>query len=236
MTDPLITELIEARKAAGLTQRQVADRMHCVQSHVSMLEAGRTDLQLDTLRRWAGALGLRPVWVPETAPATSVVAGNGAPRLGEGAADEDAPASDPADVGSDEGRADVAPCNDCGVGVCAEHTDGCDVARCLVTGFQRLSCGEDHDCGGDVWTGKWPGVAECEALGWWAYFVPHTGFVPCAADHPGAVADLNRLVLEGVWDRDAKRWTHPAVARTLDVAEATADKARAVGLARSTDA
>lgn len=56
-------------------------------------------------------------------------------------------------------RADVALCNDCGVDVGAEHADGCDVARCLVTGLQRLSCGEEHDCGADVWTGKWPAVA-----------------------------------------------------------------------------
>lgn len=93
---------------------------------------------------------------PQTAPATSVVAGNGAPRWGKGPADDGAPASDPADVGSGEGRADVAP----------------DCPWC--------------DCG--------------------FYAEPH----PCS------------------------RTDRPAVARTLDVAEATADKARAVGLARET--
>ena len=45
-------------------------------------------------------------------------------------------------------------CPDCSVPVGAEHEDGCDVARCQHGG-QRLSCGEDHDCGRDVWTGEW---------------------------------------------------------------------------------
>lgn len=174
MTDPLITELIEARKAAGLTQRQLADRMHCVQSHVSMLEAGRTDLQLDTLRRWAGALGLRPAWVPETAPATSVVAGNGAPRLGEGPADEDAPASDPVS-GRNGDRADVAP---------------------VATRAQ----------GGPLPTGM--------------------------AIFSGEAARIARELNVPVFiDGDG---SDTAVARTLDVAEATADRNRAVGLARET--
>jgi transcriptional regulator with XRE-family HTH domain len=173
MTDPLITELIEARKAAGLTQRQVADRMHCVQSHVSMLEAGRTDLQLDTLRRWAGALGLRPAWVPETAPATSVVAGNGAPRLGEGPADEDAPASDPVPVVCGD-RADVA------------H-DVTDVGLAL-----QCSCGQ------------------------WSMLHRNSFGLDAYDEHARHVV------------------RRQAVARTLDVAEATADKARAVGLARET--
>lgn len=163
----------------------------------------------------------------ETASAgfDSLPAGNGASPDGGRHVPSAAPASDPVPVASGD-RADVALCNDCGVDVGVQHDEDCDVARCLVTGLQRLSCGGEHDCGADVWTGKWPGVAECEALDWWAYFVPHTGFVPCPADHPGAVADLNRLVLDGVWDRDAKRWTHPAVARTLDVAEDTAALAK----------
>lgn len=73
--DPLVAELRDRREKAGLTQRQLADAMHCVQSHVSMLEAGRTDLQLDTLRRWAAALGVQPAWVPLTyEPASEDVA------------------------------------------------------------------------------------------------------------------------------------------------------------------
>ena len=87
MTDPLITQLVEARKVAGLSQRELAEAMSCVPSHVSMLEGGRTSPRLDTLRRWAQALGLQPgPLVPlayETAPsASSVAAGNGATEGG----------------------------------------------------------------------------------------------------------------------------------------------------------
>jgi hypothetical protein len=58
-------------------------------------------------------------------------------------------------------------CPDCDVAVGEAHVNdeadgGCDVARCLVTGPQRLTCeadhAADHDCGRDVWTGGWPGL------------------------------------------------------------------------------
>ena len=52
------------------------------------------------------------------------------------------------------------PCHDCGVTVGGKHQGGCDVARCLATGAQRLSCG-CGGCGEDVWTGLWPGIKEC---------------------------------------------------------------------------
>jgi hypothetical protein len=47
-------------------------------------------------------------------------------------------------------------CPDCGVAPGRRHHAGCDVARCLETGHQRLSCAGGHDCGQDVWTGEWP--------------------------------------------------------------------------------
>ncbi|MGE5829738.1 MAG: hypothetical protein ACM30G_15460 [Micromonosporaceae bacterium] len=51
-------------------------------------------------------------------------------------------------------------CPDCAVGVGQEHRAGCDVARCLVTGLQRLRCRpllrDNHDCGAAVWSGVWP--------------------------------------------------------------------------------
>jgi hypothetical protein len=105
-------------------------------------------------------------------------------------------------------------CGDCGVQPGQPHDDGCDVARCLATGGQRLSCGgcdneppyAGHDCGADVWTGLWPGAAECVEYGRYSYFVPNQGWLPCGPDHPGARPDLNRLVVCCDWDREARRW------------------------------
>ncbi len=98
-------------------------------------------------------------------------------------------------------------CPDCQVGVGARHEVGCDVARCLACGGQRLGCA----CSGrgrDVWTGEWPGKMECRDFGWYAYFAPNgsPSWRPCDADHPGATEDLNRLAVEGVWIRTGRRF------------------------------
>jgi hypothetical protein len=121
-------------------------------------------------------------------------------------------------------------CLDCGATVGAPHTDGCDVARCLYDGGQRLmhemvggspivvmgfggipiidADPNSHDCGRDVWTGLWPGEAECKEFGWWVQdrCDEGLGFAPCAPDAPGATEDLNRLYRDARWDRAAGRW------------------------------
>lgn len=89
-----------------------------------------------------------------------------------------------------------ATCPDCAVAVGEPHEydeydGGCDVARCLVTGLQRLMCDLDHDCGRDVWTGWWPGLVDCEQLGWMI--------------GPG-LPDLNRLYTEATWDPARCLW------------------------------
>lgn len=89
---------------------------------------------------------------------------------------------------------------------------------------QRLLCGfpdrdeldVDHNCGKDVWTGRWPGEEDAERLGWWVYWDGPSpergwdyrgrGWVRVSADHPGAQPDLNRLVREATWDRETCRW------------------------------
>lgn len=113
-------------------------------------------------------------------------------------------------------------CGDCGVKPGELHSDGCDVARCLVTGRQRLSCNvgtvvfgwpEKHphdDCGWQVWTGAWPGTAECSELGWHTFFErPGRGWVRCGPDDPRAGTDLNRLIEETEWDQRACRQRRP---------------------------
>lgn len=101
-------------------------------------------------------------------------------------------------------------CHDCGAKPGEPHQDGCDTARCLVTGMQRLSCEEDHDdCGDDIWTGRWPGEADAERLGWYARFVPYgnPSWVRCGPDGEGATPDLNRLnPMSARWDRKNLRW------------------------------
>lgn len=135
-------------------------------------------------------------------------------------------------------------CPDCGVAPGVAHEEGCDVASCPFCGFQDLQCGsqreeDEHGEGigpafcsntdnqrtdGDmqVWTGVWPGVAECVEFGWWARWTvvteysrdgsPDSGeLVPCAFEHPHARTDLNRLIIAGatgelVWNPVRSRW------------------------------
>ena len=106
-------------------------------------------------------------------------------------------------IDDEERSIDGGPCPDCDAAIGEEHDD-CDVARCLHTGLSRLGCdGEGHDCGQDVWTGRWPGDAECEEFGWYAVGPP---WVSCPPGTPGAGPDLNRLATEARWDRDQRRW------------------------------
>lgn len=112
-------------------------------------------------------------------------------------------------------------CPDCGAGIGKPHQDGCDVARCLVTGRQRLQCGDEdfpdgehpgENCGDDIWTGEWPGTVECREYGWWVTWVdPQPGerygaWLAAAPGDPEATPDLNRLTAECDWDRQAHRW------------------------------
>lgn len=53
----IVDQLAELRRERGLSQTEVAARMHTSQSAVARLEAGRDDIRLSTLRRYAGALG-----------------------------------------------------------------------------------------------------------------------------------------------------------------------------------
>ena len=53
--------LADARRAAGLTQADVAKRMGASQAAVARLEAGRVKPTWATIERYASAVGRRPV-------------------------------------------------------------------------------------------------------------------------------------------------------------------------------
>ena len=55
----LARALIEARNNAGLTQAQLAERMHTTQSVVARLESGRAHPSTRTLEKFAQAAGVR---------------------------------------------------------------------------------------------------------------------------------------------------------------------------------
>lgn len=115
-------------------------------------------------------------------------------------------------------RDETLPCRNCGAEVGSPH-DGevCDIARCQHTGQQLICCGafddeQDHECTPDIWTGLWPGTAECREFGWYARFDPpkpghrYGVWAVTTADDPRAHEDLNRLAIGCVWDRDQQRW------------------------------
>jgi len=58
----LLAELAEQRRAAGLSQTQVAARMGTSQSSVARLEAGLADVRVSTLERYAAAIGTQLGW------------------------------------------------------------------------------------------------------------------------------------------------------------------------------
>jgi ribosome-binding protein aMBF1 (putative translation factor) len=65
----LARAMIEARAHAGLTQEQLADRMHTTQAVIARLESGRVKPSTRTLERLAAATGMRLRISFEPAPA-----------------------------------------------------------------------------------------------------------------------------------------------------------------------
>jgi len=55
----LATAMIEARAHAGLTQEQLAQRMHTTQAVIARLESGRVKPSTRTLERLAAATGMK---------------------------------------------------------------------------------------------------------------------------------------------------------------------------------
>ena len=55
----VIQAMIDARKAAGLTQKQLADKTGIAQSDISKLENGSANPSLRTLQRLAQGMGMK---------------------------------------------------------------------------------------------------------------------------------------------------------------------------------
>lgn len=55
----LLNQLITARKAAGVTQVDIADRLGKTQSHVSMCENREREISIIDLWRWCAALNIK---------------------------------------------------------------------------------------------------------------------------------------------------------------------------------
>jgi ribosome-binding protein aMBF1 (putative translation factor) len=66
----LAAAIIEARARAGLTQEQLAARMHTTQAVIARLESGRVKPSTRTLERFAAATGMRLRISFEPAPAS----------------------------------------------------------------------------------------------------------------------------------------------------------------------
>jgi predicted transcriptional regulator len=58
----LTDDLVDRRRALGLSQTQVAARMGTSQSAVARLETGGSDVLMSTVDRYASALGWRLAW------------------------------------------------------------------------------------------------------------------------------------------------------------------------------
>jgi len=57
----LIRRIVSARAQAGLTQQEIAERMGTTQSVIARLEGGKVSPSIDTLYKYAKAIGVRPV-------------------------------------------------------------------------------------------------------------------------------------------------------------------------------
>ncbi|MGW1616052.1 hypothetical protein ACWCQZ_42710 [Streptomyces sp. NPDC002285] len=102
------------------------------------------------------------------------------------------------------------PCPSCYVPVGSLHTDYCSLARCAFTGLQRSGCDHPTDRCRTRWTGRLPGETECQEYGFYAR-LGSNGWESCAADHPDAMPDFNRLYAECWWDVRAQRMRLPAI-------------------------
>jgi hypothetical protein len=98
-------------------------------------------------------------------------------------------------------------CPDCFVHPGSLHHYGCDIERCRECGFQLLTCGcTINEAERLLWTGEWPGLADCRELGFYLKIVTDKEIYECDKDTIGAEEDLNRLARDGVWSKEQGRY------------------------------
>lgn len=91
-------------------------------------------------------------------------------------------------------------CPHCEVEIGQPHAPGCDLEHCPTCGLQVGSC--DHqwpEADRLKWTGFMHGEQDAVRFGYWAKFVPGSGWVACGKDEPGAMPDLNTLLAKTSW-------------------------------------
>ena len=66
MIEDFAHKLHEARKAKGLTQKELGAKIGLPQSHISQIEAGRIDIRLSSLLELARLLDLEPMLIPRS--------------------------------------------------------------------------------------------------------------------------------------------------------------------------
>lgn len=76
-----------------------------------------------------------------------------------------------------------------------------------------------------IWSGEWPGVAECREMGLWCRMTEH-GWTPCAPDDPEAREDLNRLHTVTQWDQTQQKWVPKAKSASATELEQDQEKFR----------
>ncbi len=66
MSKDIGKKLRSARKAKGLTQKNLGAKMGLPQSHISQIEAGNVDLRYSSLQEMARLLDLEPILIPRS--------------------------------------------------------------------------------------------------------------------------------------------------------------------------
>ena len=88
-------------------------------------------------------------------------------------------------------------CHQCAAAIGERHDPNCDVGRCSECGGQYFgdSCENSRPT---VWTGDWPGVAECREFN--LYTEPDSPW--------GVTEDLNTLITDPrfTWDKSLERF------------------------------